>query len=260
MRSCEYSTVSGERKTKLLTFRDISFYMEGSTVRMAFDHPNIATADVVSVTFRDQKNGEKEQTRTAWRTSLPDACPVRAIASIIRRAKTSSRFIFTASTSVNTYKHNTTTKRITSTMILTRLRAAATMMGFQALGTSSKTIGTHSIRSGAAMALVLSGQPAWRVMIAGRWKSTAFLAYIREQVQTYSKGVAQCMTENPSFIQLDRSTPSIDASCLLPVGHNDVDGIQHAVEVTDDEETDPVPVCIRIEAQSFLHGRASSTR
>ena len=72
------------------------------------------------------------------------------------------------------------------------------------------------------MALVLSGHAAWRIMLAGRWKFSAFLVYIREQVQAFSRGVSKRMIENPDFFHvpdLDRldastSTPTTPASPL----------------------------------------------
>jgi hypothetical protein len=64
-----------------------------------------------------------------------------------------------------------------------------------------------STRSGAAMALVLSGHEAWRIMLAGRWQSQAFLVYIHEQIQEFSKGVSERMTSNPDFYHV----PDIDA-------------------------------------------------
>ncbi len=67
------------------------------------------------------------------------------------------------------------------------------------------------------MALVLSHHAAWRIMLAGRWKSSAFLIYVREQVQAFSHGVLDgvldCMIENPDFFNVpDLDTPTAGAS------------------------------------------------
>jgi hypothetical protein len=90
-----------------------------------------------------------------------------------------------------------------------------------ALGYTPAEISTHSIRSGAAMALVLSGHATWRIMLAVQWKSSAFLVYIREQVQASpSCRVSNRMIENPDFHlphldQLDvTATPTTPASPL----------------------------------------------
>ena len=50
-------------------------------------------------------------------------------------------------------------------------------------GIDASEIGTHSSRSGAAMSLsVQGGNSDKKIMMLGRWKSLAFLAYIRPQV------------------------------------------------------------------------------
>ena len=74
-------------------------------------------------------------------------------------------------------------------MIRRRMQSAASLIGVAELGYKPKDYDTHSIRSGAAMALTLSGYPAFRVMLVGRWSSDAFLKYIREQVAQFSRGV-----------------------------------------------------------------------
>jgi hypothetical protein len=48
-----------------------------------------------------------------------------------------------------------------------------------------------------ATTLVLLGNAAWRIMLDGRWNSSAFLNYIQEQVQAFSHGVSDCMIKNP---------------------------------------------------------------
>ena len=48
------------------------------------------------------------------------------------------------------------------------MQSTAGLIGEAELGYKKKGYGTHSIRSGAAMALTLSGYPAFRVMFVGR--------------------------------------------------------------------------------------------
>jgi hypothetical protein len=63
------------------------------------------------------------------------------------------------------------------------------------------------------MALVLSQYAAWRIMLAGRWQSQAFLIYIRKQIQQFSKGVSERMISNPNF---PMSTPWIPVTKTMP--------------------------------------------
>ena len=60
-------------------------------------------------------------------------------------------------------------------------------------------IGTKSIRSGAVMAMYLSGVPVFSIMLIGRWLSTAFLKYSRKQVQEFSQGTSSKMIEVQNF-------------------------------------------------------------
>ena len=53
-----------------------------------------------------------------------------------------------------------------------------------------KEVGTHSIRSGAAMAMYLGECPVYTIMMIGRWSSDAFLRYIRKQIEQFSHSVS----------------------------------------------------------------------
>jgi len=76
------------------------------------------------------------------------------------------------------------------------LKDSVRKFGSGRLGISPEDIGTHSICSGFAMALVWGGTPVFEVMIIGRWSSDAFVKYIRSQVIEFSKGISQKMISN----------------------------------------------------------------
>jgi hypothetical protein len=82
-------------------------------------------------------------------------------------------------TSVNTYMHKGKLKEGTSKMILNHLRAMVHHIGKDNLGFKASEMGTHSIRSGAAMAMYLADVPVFTIMLIGHWSSDAFLLYIR---------------------------------------------------------------------------------
>jgi hypothetical protein len=102
-------------------------------------------------------------------------------------------------------------KLITGGFVATQLRAAAARLGEDVLGFSPNDIGTHSLRSGAAMAMYLAGVPVFTIMLIGRWSSDAFLRYIRRQVLQFSSGVAGRMVSSPSqnFFTLPDFAPDI---------------------------------------------------
>jgi hypothetical protein len=195
MRSCEYLTVSGPRKTKLLRVRDLQFFR--NRIDISSDTNQLHTADVVCITFQDQKNGEKADTITLHRTPDPITCPVKQAATIVA----SIRIIpgCTSDTPINTYQSKGRTYRLSSQTALQRLRSRATSLGPTVLGHTAADIGLHSCRSAAAMAMVLAGTPVYVIMLIGRWKSNAFLRYIRKQVAEFSNDVSNNMIRIRSF-------------------------------------------------------------
>jgi hypothetical protein len=87
-------------------------------------------------------------------------------------------------------------------MLLDRLRAIVKFIGEDRLGFKAMELGTHSIRSGAAMGMYLASVPVFTIMLIGRWSSDAFLRYIRRQVQEFSSGVSARMIVNQDFFTI----------------------------------------------------------
>jgi hypothetical protein len=206
MRSCEYLKVSGKRKTKLLLLEDIQFHIANREI--SHSSPEIFDSDTVTVTFKDQKNGELMQRRTAWRTNDPLLSPVSAWASIVSRIMSYSGC--SKKTSVNTVLANGRLIEITSTMMVASIRSAASTLGRDRLGYDPSCFGTHSIRCGAAMAMHLGGCATFVIMITGRWKSAAFMEYIREQIAQFSEGVSQRMILRQNYFAI----PAVDTDFL----------------------------------------------
>jgi hypothetical protein len=83
--------------------------------------------------------------------------------------------------------------------VINALRDAVVAIGEHRLGITKDQIGTHSIRSGAAMAMYLGECPVFTIMLIGRWSSDAFLRYIRKQVMEFSQNVAKKMIQYQNF-------------------------------------------------------------
>jgi len=83
MRSCEYVKVQGPRKTKLLTVKNIRFYI-GNRLINHLD-PNLSSAECVSITFEFQKRDTRNDVITQHRSGDNVLCPVRTWAAIIKR-------------------------------------------------------------------------------------------------------------------------------------------------------------------------------
>ena len=79
---------------------------------------------------------------------------------------------------------------------------AVVAIGEHRLGITQDQIGTHSIRSGAAMAMYLGECAVFTIMLIGRWSSDAFLRYIRKQVMEFSQNVATKMIKYQNFCHI----------------------------------------------------------
>jgi hypothetical protein len=110
---------------------------------------------------------------------------------------------------VSTVLVNDKRRNISASFLSTHLQAAAKRLGPDVLGFLHTDIGTHSIRSGAAMAMYLAGVPVFTIMLIGRWSSDAFLRYIRRQVLQFSAGVSKRMVSSHAqdFFTLPDFTP-----------------------------------------------------
>ena len=63
-------------------------------------------------------------------------------------------------------------------------------------------VDTHSLRSGGAMALALSGYSDTQIQKMGRWKGASFKEYIHEDLACYSKGMSKDMKRTFGFVNI----------------------------------------------------------
>ena len=94
-------------------------------------------------------------------------------------------------------------------------------IGSQKLGFNPSELGTHSIRSGAAMAMYLDDVPVYTIMLIGRWSSDAFLLYIRKQVEQFSHNVSNRMIKNLSFTHVPNFEPRVNQQDPRQRNHRD---------------------------------------
>jgi hypothetical protein len=98
-------------------------------------------------------------------------------------------------------------------MISTLIQDRVETIGKTKLGILQSEIGTHSIRSDTAMSMYLADMPIFLILLIGLWLSTAFLKYIRKQVQEFSHGISSKMLEVQLFkhIQNPSSTNPMES-------------------------------------------------
>jgi len=199
MRSCEYSKTTSpleSKRTQILTLGDIRFFKNYQLIN--HNDPELQNADIVSITFRSQKNNEKNQTISMHRSKDSVICPVVTWASIVSRIRSYKNSSDTSQVNCYMTRRGNLT-HITSNQIRTKIRAAAAVIGENSLGFKIDEIGCHSLRSGSAMAMYLAGVPITTIQLIGRWKSDAFMRYIREQVDCFTENISSKMMSVQNF-------------------------------------------------------------
>ena len=191
-RSCKYSTVQGERHTKICKICNSRFFVRNRELKHT-DH-QLANADHVTWTFEDQKNLEKDITIPHDNNNEPVMNPVRALAATVKRILSYPGT--NENTNICTYFASGRLLQFSQDDILQALRQNADNMGKATLGYSSDEIGTKSIRSAVAMAMFMDDTPVFMIMLIKRWSSDAFLKYIRRQVLEFGKGMSRRMVKN----------------------------------------------------------------
>jgi len=212
-RSCEYSQVSGPRRTKIIKLKGVRFVLRNRELHHS--DTRLPLADTVTITFEMQKNNEHNDMVTHQRNHHPTLCPVRLWAAVIQRIRSYDGT--NDESPVSLVKLPTgDLQEIIGSELLVKLRAAAMTIGRDVLGFGPTDIGLHSLRSGAAMAMYLMAVPVFTIMLIGRWSSDAFLRYIRRQVKEFSTGVSTKMIAHEAFFTI----PEISSEDPRISGHH----------------------------------------
>ena len=149
IRSCEYLTVTGKRKTKRLKVKNIRFLKNCIEVKNK-KSPLLKYADSIAVTFEFQKNRQKNVT-VSQPHSGKEICPVIIWAQIVQRILSYNES--SEDTAVNAILIGKKISYIKSGEILNHIKHMINNM--EGLGFTGDEVGTHSIRSSLAMALYL---------------------------------------------------------------------------------------------------------
>ena len=173
MRSCDFTKTCFDeesKKTKILKVRNFRFFLN----RRLLNHSdkNIFLTDLVSITYKWQKNGERHDSVSMHRcykdNNQNEFNPVYIWAKIITEVRSYQGQENVDDRKINMFVEKGKMREITSARIRTKLRAAAASVGKEKLGFHPDEIGCHSLRSGAAMAMKLAGVSEYTTMIIGR--------------------------------------------------------------------------------------------
>ena len=202
MRSCEFTMVAKITKTIAIRLGGIRFYTKERKL-VPHNHPQLLQAHYVWICFKDQKNRDKIETRTQERSGDPSVCPVvrwgRVVQRVIRYVRGADKN--TPLCAIDVKKSRS--KFISQDFTLKFMRDVCRFYGGRSrFGFDPEEIGNKSIRSGAAMALFLTDHSSDQIMILGRWKSKAFLVYIRPQIIEWTRNFSSDMISFRNFFEL----------------------------------------------------------
>ncbi len=181
------------------------FDEEGREIPHSSTH--LERAHCVSITFARQKKDERMDTVTQIASGDALLCPVRSWAAIVHRIWSYEGA--SEDTPVSAVWRNGRIEHITSYSFVVALDAAVGAVGYEKLGIKKGEIGTHSLRSGAAMAMYLGEVPVYTIMMLGRWSSDAFLRYIRKQVEQFSHNVSKRMIMHKIHRHMPEADPRV---------------------------------------------------
>jgi len=92
---------------------------------------------------------------------------------------------------------------ITNKDVSKALKAVATVLEYpMAKGIPINRIDTHSLRSGGANALSLSGYSDTQIQKIRRWRGATFKEYIREELACFSEGMSKSMKKKFDFVNI----------------------------------------------------------
>ena len=137
-------------------------------------------------------------------------CPVIMSTNIVKRISAYPKT--TIDSQINLFTVCARVYELKSPQMVEKLRSAGRLVTEENLGFSVNEIGTHSIRSGAAMSLFLGGVQTFSIMMIGRWSSDAFLKYIRKQVEKFTHNSSKRMLKLESFFTTPNFVPLASSS------------------------------------------------
>jgi hypothetical protein len=93
---------------------------------------------------------------------------------------------------------------------------AATLLKYPATwGIPIDWINTHSLQSGGANALALSGYSDTQIQKMGHWKGATFKEYIQEELACYSAGMTRDMKRNFKFVNIaGNAYHNVTSTCI----------------------------------------------
>lgn len=208
MRSCEYLFFRrGDRKTLEVIVGDVIFRDEKYNVIPHSNNPTtLRKASTVSLLFRTQKNGIRNATVTQWRSGHPSFCPVLLLADQVAHIRS---FCSSNDIPISFLRlHGQKTVLLTGPFMRRQLRSDMILLESWKYGILPSEVGLHTARATCAMSLFINGVPEDRIKYLGRWRSDAFLSYIRDQAIDLHRGLSSALLGDRSQYRYPPTSPT----------------------------------------------------
>ncbi|KAI2513453.1 hypothetical protein MHU86_927 [Fragilaria crotonensis] len=186
----------------LFRLRDVQLWIGTRALDTLTCSPTeLLAATFVCLTFREQKNGVRNETIGHGRSGHPHLCPVHCVAARVVALRQSAA---TADTPLNAFRPSATSpfRYVAAADLTTRIRAALLLHPDPAYTLADVTV--RSTRAGGAMALLCAGIDSDRIRLVGRWRSDEMYRYLHVQAQPVMTGLSAAMLRGGAF----RLTPS----------------------------------------------------
>ena len=193
---CTHHNANQNRRTQQFRVQDITFRKNGIVLDNTAPLSTLLTASEATMFISNQKNGVRGQTIHHEAFEGED-CPIKALA---RRVAHIMTYTKNQATMLGTYFDQYGYKQfIVSDDMNQAVKQAVVNLNMLDKGFSPKNVGSHSLRSGGAMACKLNGIDSDTIKKIGRWSSDTFLMYIHEQISHLTKGAAFKMSTRIQF-------------------------------------------------------------
>ncbi len=170
------------------------------------------TAESATLKLDNQKNGWKGVFIHQEANGEAFNCPVKALAcQVIHIQNGRDQKALLSAIYVEGVRYD-----VTGDDISKGLKMAATLLNYPSTqGIPIERVDTHSLRSGGANALALSGYLDTQIQKMGRWKGAMFKEYIREELACYSAGMSSKMRQNFKFVNISGTAYNdVTGKCL----------------------------------------------
>ena len=208
LRVGEYTTKAkrpNSKQTIQFKLEDITFFGHNNSGQLiqlppTADESTILNAHSATLKIDNQKNGWKGVCIHQEANGEDFLCPVKALG---RRFLHMRQHHAKRTTPLSAYFMNGERYDVTDKNIRQSLKDAANILDYpRNRGIPVERIDTHSLRSGGANALSLSGYSDREIQKMGRWRGATFKEYIREELACFSKGMTRSMKQKFGFVNI----------------------------------------------------------